>query len=271
VVNDKASQRYRAILEFGVLIQPLRELKRRSVPPTEADYRLAIAQVRGGDAEWRTHIRAFTTFASDLKFEQQFQDISHVPERLWQAVNGLIDGPARVNDAAAAHAEFTTILDAAEERFRDLLETVPVPWQPAMFEANTPFTSYLRIREAITVARKRLHYFDRYLAPAFFDLFLEGVPRSVQVRLVTTAKGSKAVDTVSQLARLEFADYQLVQADQSHFHDRNLRVDDQVFSLGQGVDRAGVSLTNFGPAENSVNANTQLDRILALGTVIHRS
>jgi hypothetical protein len=217
------------------------------------------------------HIRAFTTFAPDLKFEQEFQDISHVPERLWQAVGRLIDGATRVSDEAAAHAEFITMLDGAEKRFLDLLEKVPVPWQPAMFEANTPFTSYLRIREAIAVARRRLHYFDRYLTPTFFDLFLQGVPRFVEVRLVTTAKGTGAVESLSQLARGEFADYHLVEVDPSHFHDRNLRVDDQVFSLGPGVDRAGMYLTNFAPAENSAHANAQLDKVLSLGTVIHRS
>ena len=249
----------------------LRELKRRSTPPTEADYRLAIAQVRGGDPVWRIHIRDFTTFASDVRFEQEFQDISHVPERLWQAINRLLDGPGLGKDASAVHAEFATTLDAAENRFLDLLGKVPVPWQPAMFEANTPFTSYLRIREVTTTVRARFHYFDRYLRPAFFELFLEAVPRSVQLRLVTTAMGTKAVHAISDLVRVEFADYQLIQTDPAHFHDRNLRVDNQVFSLGPGVDQAGMSLTNFGPAENSLQAHAQLDRIMTLGTVVQRS
>jgi hypothetical protein len=213
MANEKASQRHRAILEFGVLIQPFREIKHRSTPPTEADYRLAIAQVRGGDSAWRTHIREFTTFATDVRFEQEFQDISHVPERLWQNINSLLDGLAQGKDAASVHAEFIRALDSAENRFLDLLGRVPVPWQPAMFEANTPFTSYLRIREVTTTARARYHYFDRYLKPAFFELFLEALPRSVQVRLVTTLTGFKAVQAISELARVEFADYQLIQTD----------------------------------------------------------
>lgn len=271
MVNQKASQRHRAILEFGVLIQPFRELKRRSTPPTEADYRLAIAQVHGGDAAWRIHIREFTTFASDVRFEQEFQDISHVPERLRQAIKQLLDGAGVPGDASAVHAEFATILDAAENRFLESLGKIPVPWQAAMFEANTPFTSYLRIRDAIATVKARFHYFDRYLKPPFFELFLEAVPRSVEVRLVTTAMGIKAVHAISDLVRVEFADYQLIQTDPAHFHDRNLRVDDQVFSLGPGVDQAGMSLTNFGPAENSLQAHAQLDRITTLGTVVHRS
>ena len=271
MVNEKASQRHRVILEFGVLIQPFRELKRRATPPGEADYRLAIAQVHGGDPAWRTHVQHFTTFAPDVRFEQEYQDISHVPERLRHAIKSLLDRPGLDKDASKVHAEFVTILDEAEKRFLDLLGKVPIPWQPAMFEANTPFTSYLRILEVTTTVRSRFHYFDRYLKPAFFTLFLEGMPRSVQVRLVTTTAGAKAVDAISQLVRVEFDDYQLIETDPSHFHDRNLRVDDQVFSLGPGVDRAGMSLTNFGPAENSSGANAQLDRVMTLGKVVHSS
>jgi hypothetical protein len=140
-----------------------------------------------------------------------------------------------------------------------------------MFEANTPFTSYLRIREATAIVRSRLHYFDRYLNPAFFELFLGGIPRDAQVRLITTSRGIKSVDAVSQLARREFPDYQLIEADAGYFHDRNLRVDDHVFSLGPGIDRAGVSLTNFGPAEDSSRAHAELDKLIAIGTVVHRS
>jgi hypothetical protein len=270
VINEKASQRHRVILEFGILIQPLRALKNRPTPPSEADYRLAIAQVRGGDSAWRSQVKAFTTFAKDVEFAKEFQDISHVPERLWGAINGLMER-SQPADAASVHEQFVKYLDAAESRFISLLERVPVPWQPAMFEANTPFTSYLRVREATAVVRSRLHYFDRYLTPTFFELFVGGIPRHAQLRLITTAKGIKSVEGVSELARREFPDYQLIQADAGHFHDRNLRVDDHVFSLGPGIDRAGISLTNFGPAEDSPRAHAELDKLIAIGTVVHRS
>lgn len=154
MINEKASQRHRVVLECGVLIQPLRALKNRPAPPTQAEYRLAIAQVRGGDPTWRNHVNAFTTFARDVECAQEFQDISHVPERLWGTINGLLESPLLSENPSGLHSEFATHLDAAEKRFLTLIQKVPIPWQPAMFDANTPFTSYLRIRE-VTAATER--------------------------------------------------------------------------------------------------------------------
>jgi hypothetical protein len=148
---------------------------------------------------------------------------------------------------------------------------VPVEWQPEIFEANTPFTAYLRIRQAVVAATQRLAYFDRYLKPEFFTLFLSEVRRSVAVTLVTTARGVRDVEAVSALAAQEFTSYQLVQVDPRPNHDRNLIVDDQIFSLGPGVDRAGIALTNFNPADSSQRARDAFDRIIAGGTIVHRS
>jgi hypothetical protein len=98
------------------------------------------------------------------------------------------------------------------------------------------------------------------------------------VTLVTTAGhsgpnayGVAAVAPISNLVRQEFNNYRLVEVDRNVIHDRNLRVDDQVFTLGPGVDRAGMALTNFGPADSSSTAHGHFDDIIAKGTVIHSS
>lgn len=138
-----------------------------------------------------------------------------------------------------------------------------------MFEANTPFTSYLRIKESIVSVKHRLHYFDRYLKPDFFTLFLASVGNTVSIRLVTTAGNTRyGVAAVSNLARQQFVDYQLIEVASTDLHDRNLRVDDQIFSLGPGVDRAGMALTNFGPSDSSAQAHNEFDRIIAGGRVV---
>ncbi len=141
-----------------------------------------------------------------------------------------------------------------------------------MFQANTPFTSYLRIKESIVSVKQRLHYFDRYLTPDFFTLFLASVEKTVSIRLVTTAGnaqyGVASVAAVSALAQQQFADYQLIEVAPTNLHDRNLRVDDQIFTLGPGVDRAGMALTNFGPSDSSSEAHNEFDRIIANGRVV---
>jgi hypothetical protein len=92
---------------------------------------------------------------------------------------------------------------------------------------------------------------------------------------VTTAGdqkyGVQAVTTVSNLFKQEFTNYRLIQVPKKTIHDRNLRIDDQVFTLGIGATDAGRQPTHFGLVVNTVAANQTLDDIIAKGTVIHQS
>ena len=267
VPEDKPAQRERVIYEFGILVSPLVDLAKREAPPEDAEYRIAVAKSQAGDAEWRRTVRDFTTLAQDVVLEKEYQEISHVPERLFREVADVIRGQA--HDAAALHAAFKDLVATAQERFFRFLRRVPVEWKPRVFEANTPFTAYRRIQMAVAPARARVHYFDRYLKPAFFDLFLSRVDPGIEVRLVTTEIGVKAVAAVSELVAAEFADYRLLRLGPEHFHDRNLRVDNAIFSLGPGVDRAGLALTNFGPAEDTEAAHAAFDKLIDAAENVH--
>lgn len=272
MVNEKAFQKSQLIYEFGILIQPFEDLSRAEHPQPLNDYRIAIAKVQAGDSIWRRQVKLFTTFASDIFFSQEYQDISHVPERCWGSLKGIINDPALQNDMTELHMRFTQEVTKARENFFEYIDRIPIEWEPVVFEANTPFTSYLRIKESIVTVKQKLHYFDRYLKPDFFTLFLATVNNNVSIRLVTTTGNSQygvaAVSAVSNLAHQQFSDYQLIKVDPRDMHDRNLRVDDQIFTLGPGVDRAGMALTNFGPSDSSENAHKKFDQIIAGGVVI---
>ena len=155
------------------------------------------------------------------------------------------------------------------------IENIPIDWEPEIFPANTPFTAYLRIREAAITTKARFHYFDRYLRPEFFRLFVYELHRSIQIRIVTTvgnsSYGFKGVEDISNLVRQEYSDYKLIEVDPKLMHDRNLRIDDMIFTLGPGVDRAGVAVTNFGPSDSSHAAHLAIDQIIQNGTVRHAS
>lgn len=265
MANEKATQKERVILEFGILIQPIAEIAKRQQAPSEAEHRTALAKVGAGDAAWRHSVRELCTFAYDVFFNNEFQEISHAAERL-------------LRDLKSFPTNYENHLESHLKHFHDSLSRVPVDWEPEIFEANTPFTSYLRINETMSSITNRIEYFDRYLKPDFYRLFLRYVPRGVSVALVTTAGksgtngfGVAEVSAVSNLARQEFDDYKLLQIDPQELHDRNLRVDDQVFTLGPGTDRAGLALTNFGPSDSSPQAHAQFDAIIAKGAVIHQS
>ena len=274
-MNIKAHQKNRLILEFGVLIQPFEDLLNYNEPPTIHHYRIAIAKVQGGDPKWRLTVRDFVKFAEDVIFHKENQDISHVPERFCNLVNEFINNSELIDDLNELRTRFRNNFKEAKCSLFEFVDRIPIQWEPEIFEANTPFTAYLRINECVVTARRRLHYFDRYLKAAFFQLFLENLGREVEIRLVTTLgtkrHGVTGVKEISDLARQEFNNYQLIQVSPDIMHDRNLRIDDNIFTLGPGVDRAGVALTNFGPSDSSQAAHHQFDSIITNGTVIHWS
>ena len=273
--NLKGHQRDQVIYGFAILLQPFEDLSKGSFPPALRDYRIAIAKVYAGDNAWRQQVKQFTTFANDVSFNQEYQDISHVPEILRGMLKGMINDAILSHDLDQLKNSFDRELSIAREKFFEYIDRIPVVWEPVVFEANTPFTSYLRIKEAIAVVKRRLHYFDRYLKPDFFHLFLASIESTVSIRLVTTtgnaSYGVNGVTSISNLARQQFSDYQLIEVAPKDLHDRNLRVDDQVFSLGPGVDRAGMALTNFGPSDSSLDAQNEFDRVIAGGHVVHQS
>ena len=251
-------------MEFGILIAPFEEMLGPDQPLTAARVRRAVALVQSGQDRWLDRWRSFCTLAPDLVYAAQRTQMGVLLHRLAKTFT------ARLDVTTGEEPEFyRRKLDEEKAQFRDLLDSVPVTLEPALFEANTPFTAYLRIREAVQTARRRLHYFDRYLKPQFFPLFLAELDRGVVVRLVTTARSIPALKDVSALARQEFTDYQLLQASPDDLHDRNLRVDDHVFSLGPGVDRAGMALSNFGPSASDPAAHSSFDQLIAQAVPIH--
>ncbi|NOT00864.1 MAG: hypothetical protein HOP29_09570 [Phycisphaerales bacterium] len=270
--NEKAFRRSQLIYEFGILMQPLEDLARAAQPPSLHDYRIAIAKVQAGDGAWRQKVTQLTTFAPDICFFQEDREIRRIPALCLSALNGIINHPVPYRDPNQLKIQVGAEVRNAQTKLFNYIDRVPIEWEPVVFEANTPFTSYLRIKESIVLVKNRLHYFDRYVKPDFFQLFLPSVDNAVSIRLVTTGgnarSGVAGVLAVSNLARQQFADYQLIEVDPADLHDRNLRVDDRIFSLGPGVDRAGMALTNFGPSDSSAEAHAEFDRLIASGRVV---
>lgn len=262
-------------MEFGILFQPFDDLARSAKAPNLESYRIAIAKVQAGDGMWRKQAKEFATFAQDIVFNDEYQDIAHVPERFCRLIKEFIGYPNVSFSLEMVHKKFKEELANSKKQFFEYVKKVPFEWEPILFEANTPFTSYLRIRESIAIINNRLHYFDRYLKEYFFHLFLKFLDINISVCLVTTSGdrnyGINNVIHISDLARQQFKNYQLIEVKPEILHDRNLRVDDKIFTLGPGLDRAGMSLTNFSPSDSSAAAHRELDSIIAQGNIIHHS
>ncbi len=270
--NIKAYQRDRLILEFGILIAPYADLAQGTAIPEINEYRKAVAKVQGGIDKWLIGVKEFTTFAQDISFQREYQSLRFVFANLNSALPHLIDNNVSM-PLDEIHSKFKTILNDTVDGFYKNLDNIPIEWEPEIFEANTPFTAYLRIREVLAVINKRFDYFDRYLKEDFFPLFLKSINKDVSVRLVTTLGndqyGVKAISSISKLAFQEFTDYQLIEVDYTILHDRFLRVDEQIFNLGPGTDRAGIALTNFGLTDSTPKVHQEFDDIILQGRKVH--
>lgn len=273
--NKKANQRDNLIMEFGILMQPLNDLASRFTPPEKREYNIANAKLSGGIDSWSKRVKEFTFFANDIDFVDERRTICKSVDDIKRWMKNLANKRLGLMGLEGLQHQLKHKLEESKTNFISALDAVPFDWEPEIFEANTPFTSYLRIKETMSIITKRINYFDRYLKEDFFFLFLKYINRDISVRLITTQGntryGIKNVSHISNLARQEFKDYQLIEIQPSIIHDRNLRIDDKIFSLGPGTDRAGMALTNFCPSDDSAKAHKELDDIISSGSIIHQS
>jgi len=267
--QSKAAQRSTLILQLGRLLAPIYELAERSAPPTSVDYRVTAASFRPDLDKWNNGSVAPFVIVGGYRFGHEQDDIVH---ELYLLAGALATFAREPGDPAAIQLSLRDRLKRCQEVTLEAIERVPIEWEARLFESRTPFTVYMHIRDAINTAKTRVHYFDRYLDTDFFHLYLRNLARTLQIRLVTTQGnatfGVSNVRAVSALAGVEFSDYKLIECHHSDLHDRNLRIDDQVFFLGPSINAAGTHPTNFSPTDSSAAAHAVLDAIIAKGSVI---
>lgn len=267
--QDKAAEQSTLILQFGMLLRPVKELADKSPPPNSTEYRVATATFAQDFARWRAEAGQFVVVGG-VTFGHELNDILSGPKRLFSEIARL--AKASPVDDNANQAELRISLEQCQKETLDAINQVPIAWEPQLLEASTPFSTYLKIHDAMGTAIRRIHYFDRYLDVDFFHLFLRDKDRSLEIRLVTTLgdanSGVVNVAAVSKRAAKEFTDYQLVQSQSSDMHDRNLRIDDNIFHLGPSVKDAGQQPTNFTPADNSASAHAILDDLITNGAIV---
>lgn len=267
--SDKAAERTNLILHLGRLLAGLHSLAQQTPPPSSTEYQIAAAQFQSDLGAWQSEVLRFVVFGG-INFGHEAREICREPQNLVPTLVGLARHarPDLVGKQAYLRGE----LSKCEQRTIAEIDSVPITWAPRLLAEKTPFTTFLSIRDAILTARKRVHYFDRYLDADFFPLYLRGLDRSVQVRLVTTAGksnyGVRGVLAVSRLAAKAFSDFQLLECGPTDMHDRNLRVDDVIFFLGPSASAAGSCPTNFSPADSSASGHSVLDDILLKARVV---
>ena len=267
---DKPQQKNRLHIEFGMCLRPLLALIQQPTLPTPTDYQKVLALLRQEETLWCNHAGAFGTI-DGIFFSSTADHLRSVFGSLTSFRYELVQ-PARANDLQGLRNEFEQVVAAIEAKFNYLVNMIPLDWHVTLSEAERPFTFYMQVLDAISGVRQRFHYFDRYLKPEFYELYLRNLDRDLEIRLVTiegnNQHGVKSVLPTSNLFKKEFRNYKLIQVTKADIHDRNLRVDGQVFTLGTSAPDAGLQPTHFGLV---ANADQKLDLIMSRGLVIGES
>ncbi len=264
--NDKLQQRYEIIYEYGLLVKPIEELLQKKGEISASELRCAIVLVEPGIRAWQDNVVKYAKFSQDLFYRRESQEINKIPVFVVGEMIKLVNHTEKINMKMGRdiHVE---LFDKRKKQLFKLLETIPIEWGAEILETNTPFTTYMKLRNVIATTRKRLHYFDRYLNEDFFDLFLRHVNKDSEIILITTKNSVDKLISIAQYAKTEYPELQMVQVSPSDMHDRNIRVDDNIFVLGNGIDSIGKRPMNFGISGNSAADHFELDTIIKSGTV----
>lgn len=266
-MSNKAAERTKLLIHLGQVLAPVQELANASAPPPASAYRVLAARFEPEISRWENEYGQYATVGG-VYFRKERDELKFQCGSLYKWICNC----AGIADPAEAQARLREMLDKQEKSFIEMIDSIPVDWEPKLTGSNLPFSVSLMIADAVNGARRRIDYFDRYLDPDFFPLYLRQLSRKVAVRLITTRGnthfGVVGVQSLARLAAQEFSSFSLVECTPSDLHDRNLRVDDTVFHLGPSTNAAGRYPTNFNPGDSTPNGHQVLDQIVAAGRVV---
>ncbi len=155
-----------------------------------------------------------------------------------------IDRPLATHDNLS-ESDLLKLVREVSARVTEILMSIPVPVDSAIYEAQTPFSTYCFVKDLCSTVKTRIVWLDRYFDQTVFHRFFTDTPRSVQVTLVTlplsAAKGKADTQRIAEFLNVSRifasergqAGYRLISNNQ--FHDRWLQCDQKLFTLGGSI------------------------------------
>ena len=147
------------------------------------------------------------------------------------------------NQAATNPNGIEDFLDDAVAKAKDTLESIPVSADSVIFETNTPFTTYGKLKTLCNLAQIRITFVDRFLDQSVFYRYLRDIDDGAVVTLIVPRRAfTDAFLDVSRLFAHErgSAKYRLISVPYHDIHDRWLHVDDDLYQLGGSTAHAAM-------------------------------
>jgi hypothetical protein len=231
--------------QVGVWLAPLEQVLAN---PTAfpAPERARIRATFGPNAETlRNQCLDFTRPSPGVDYAAEFHDIQEPLAHLQRLSRSMVDPPPSM--------AFDVM--TLRRRLQDAILAVPTETDGAVYEAGTPFTTHLRIRELCSTARRHLLFVDRYLDASIFHRYLDSGAPGRQLVILTWPEARhtgrylvrfREFLDVSRLYAAEFpGHYRLLVNDA--IHDRYVWADDALFHIGgslkDAADRTPCTLT----------------------------
>ena len=131
----------------------------------------------------------------------------------------------------------------------EALCSIPVPIESSIHDSVTPFSTYCLVRDLCATANQQVFWMDRYFDQALFARYLTEVPKSSLITLITFPRDKcrgnnderRYADfmAVSKLFSAERGPNGYRLMTDADFHDRLLRCNDKLFTLGGSIKDLG--------------------------------
>ena len=266
--RDRPAEKCDLHIELGLVLAPVTALATKSIPPTDTELRTFVGGFPSIIWKYRKQVDAYGKIG-EIRYFDSSQKVGNALFEIRHTVAALANNAGI--SSADKQAHLVKLLSATKTKIINAIDEIPLEWPAELHGAESPFTVYLKILAAINNARTRLHVFDRYLDADFFPLYMRTLDRNLEVKLITTAGrtsfGVSHMLPISRKVAGEFKNYQLIECSPDDLHDRYLRVDDNVFSLGGSLKDAGEHPMIFAPGDSSPAGHDVLDGIIASGQV----
>jgi len=263
---DRKQRQAELIYKVGLIFRPLEDLFAASPGSyTQADLARLRSQFHLDHEKLLKELEQFCKEETGLDFSVEFHDIQHPLANMNNVVRQCL-----MNDLTSVRVNKENFLP----RLLAAIAAVPVETSSMVFDAKTPFTTYCRIRELVSTAAKQIVFVDRYVDENLFCRYFHEVSPQVSLCIGTWPRanhGNKAAyDSFLDASRLFAVErgnqlYRLVEI--GSFHDRMLRIDDQLYHLGGSAkDAGGKSPFTISKMEPTPANFQKLDALIGGGT-----
>lgn len=115
-----------------------------------------------------------------------------------------------------------------------------------IYDSNAQYDIYKNLKNIVKEARKEVFIVDGYPDESIYDLYVDVIPESIPIRILTKKYSSKFVSVGKLLSKKRSLEIR----EDDKVHDRYIFVDDKCWMLGASIKDAGIRPTVLAPIKD---------------------